>query len=131
MRVHLRDTTLASDNGRTTPVAALAGALRWELKDLDGGRFGLCPEPDRCVPLPAEAVDRDALRLDHTDTLATLGLVMAHDNAHTVIEVSAAGQRGLGTGDPVDMHLPDVHTGVPTPLAEPGRPTAIYAWASW
>lgn len=131
MAIHVSDTTLHSLRNEAAPLAGLAGALGWELKDLGGDRFGLCPAPDRCVPVPEAAIDGDDLRLDHAEALAALGLVAAHDAHHTVLEVASTRPAGLGAGDVVDLSLPDVHTGLPTPLVKPGRPTAIYAWASW
>lgn len=90
----------------------------------------MCPDSARCIPVPDSAVDGDHLRLDNAEALTFLGLVTAHDVENTVVQVGTP-PPGLGIGDAVDLSLPDVHNGAATPLAETGRPTAIYAWASW
>lgn len=131
MAVHVGDHVLQSRHARCAPLESLADALGWELKALDDDRFGLCPEPERCVPIPAEAVTDGELRLDHDGTLTALGLVSVHDRHHTVVELSAAAASGLGAGDLIALRLPDVSSGEHRPLVDGGRPTAIYAWASW
>lgn len=131
MAIHVGDHVLKSRHPTCVPLEALADALGWELKTLEDDRFGLCPEPERCVPIPAEAVTDGELRLDHDGRLTALGLISVHDRYHTVVEPSAAAPNGLGAGDLIRLRLPDASSGDDRPLVEGGRPTAIYAWASW
>lgn len=131
MATHVGHHVLQSRHAASVPLEPLARALGWELKALDDDRFGLCPEPDWCVPIPEEAVADGELRLDHDGALTALGLISVRDRHHTVVELSAAAGSGLGAGDLVELRLPDVSSGAPRPLVEGGRPTAIYAWASW
>lgn len=131
MAIHVGDHVLQPRHPRSAPIERLAEALGWELKALDDDRFGLCPEPERCVPIPTAAVTDGELRLDHDGALTALGLIAVHDRHHTVVERSAAAASGLGAGDLVELRLPDVSSGELRPLVEGGRPSAIYAWASW
>jgi hypothetical protein len=131
MAIHVGEQMLDSRRPRAVPLEGLAGALGWELKPLDDDRFGLCPEPDRCVPIPENAVAGGELLLDHDEAVAALGLISVNDRDHTVVELTDTPASGLGTGDLVDLRLPDASSGDLRPLVEPGRRTAIYAWASW
>lgn len=102
--------------------------------DLGDGRLGLCPAPDRCVPVPADArITWGGEDLVRVDRLAdALGLVVAADDARAaVLRADPADAATAPAGERVDLALPSLKDGRPVRLAEDGRRTCVFAWASW
>lgn len=107
--------------------------LGFEVKDLGDGNIGLCPSPERCIPVPEEArhtgtVDLDALA-------EALDIVIADDGHHAVIRHApasrqTAGRAHLQVGDQLDLTLPDLHGDDRPVIPRHGR-AAVFAWASW
>ncbi len=63
-----------ADGADWVAVADLAAALNLEIKQLSGGRLGLCPDPLRCIVVPASRVrepDRGGT-LVHVDVVGLL-----------------------------------------------------------
>ncbi len=99
--------------------------LGWELKP-----EGLC-QGDRCVPVPADAVDRDGT-VDPSLVATRLGMPVLND------EESGVWAIGPETGQPAlrSVQLPDLtlrdFDGNPFNLGRlQGRKSLLIAWASW
>lgn len=107
--------------------------LGMEVKDLGGGRIGLCPTPERCVPVPEDTRRGDTVDLA---ALATeLDLVVADDGHHAVIRHAPNGSATtdashIEVGDHLELTLPDLD-GHDRPVIPPHGRVAVFAWASW
>lgn len=118
------------------PLAAVEKHLGMSVKSLGDGRFGLCPDPDLCVPVPPYAVsERDGRSYVRLDEIAQeLGIVVESDRSRTVVTsgtgagVASAAAAGAVVGD---LTLPAVDGGEPTALATSGQRGVVFAWASW
>lgn len=105
-----------------------------EVTDLGGGDVGLCPSPERCIPVPESA--RHADMVDLAAVSEALDVVVADDGRHAVVRhAPAAGQAMGGThlevGDQLDLSLPALE-GPERPVAPGhGGRGAVFAWASW
>lgn len=107
--------------------------LEFEVKDLGDGNIGLCPSPERCIPVPEKA--RHAGTVDLAALAEALDIVIADDGHHAVIRHAPAsrqttGRAHLQVGDQLDMTLPDLH-GNHRPVTPRHGRAAVFAWASW
>ncbi|MEX2549149.1 MAG: hypothetical protein WD638_02895 [Nitriliruptoraceae bacterium] len=104
-----------------------------EVKDLGDGTIGLCPSPERCIPVPEHARDADTVNLG---ALAeALEVVVADDGHHAVVRpapaaLQAMGRAHLQVGDRLDLTLPDLDGHDRPVIPRHGR-AAVFAWASW
>ena len=115
------------------PLDQLVQAFDWHLTELGEGSVGLCPDEDRCIPIPGDAVlDEAGGRLvDLSRVSAPLGIaVVRHDDLAAVVAHDMPGEEPRarsGSG----IELQDVHSGEARPLVAPGRRRCVFAWASW
>ena len=101
----------------------------FEVKELGDDRIGLCPDPDRCVPVSASQRRGDAVDLE--PLAPALGLVVASDGHHAVVRWAPGGDAShLRAGDQLSLELPDLDGDVRPVVAPHGR-MAVFAWASW
>lgn len=105
-------------------------ALGVTVRDLGGGRVGLCPETGGCVPVH-EAARRGGV-VDLGALAEALGLVVVDDGTHAVVRRADGGAAGsaLEVGDELDLTLPDLEGRPRDVVPRPGR-GAVFAWASW
>jgi hypothetical protein len=107
--------------------------LGMDIKDLGDGRIGLCPTPERCIPVPEDARRGDTV--DLSSLAEALDLVVADDGHHAVIRHAPTGSgtrdaRHVEVGDHVEVTLPDLD-GHDRPMIPPHGRAAVFAWASW
>ena len=104
----------------------LRRASGWELKP-----EGLCKE-QRCVPLPAGAVDGADGTVDAEVLSARLGMALVADPAHRLWALGPeSGGRALLSARMPELELPDRH-GRPFSLHSlRGTRIVMVAWASW
>lgn len=120
--------------GLWLPLGQCADFLDLHVTDLGEGRIGLCPEPDRCVPVPDEAIDRAAApSIDIAILAPALGLAIARDadGRRAAVVPGAVADPSRPPDTAGDLLLPDVWTDAPLSLAERGRRSCVFAWASW
>lgn len=122
----------ADEAGTWIDVRFLEG-LGVEVKDLGNGAIGLCPSPERCIPVPEDA--RRAGTVDLAALAEALGVVVADDGHHAVIRhgpasLQSAGHARLGVGDQLDLTLSDLNGHDHQIIPRHGR-GALFAWASW
>jgi len=110
-----RETTVPAD-GLLLDVAALAEATGWQLKP-----EGLC-QGDVCVPATLTAP------VDLRDVATALRRPLVHDRGVAVLGEPAG--RIAGTGEPVDLTLPDLE-GHPVRVGRTGRKTVVATWSTW
>jgi hypothetical protein len=95
---------------------------------------GLC-QGDVCLPLPADAVDRDNNTLDVQQVADRAGMPLVHDEVHDLWALGpAAGpeRRALTTANAPELELPDLRTGEMFRLSSlKGQKVLLLAWASW
>ena len=118
------------------PLADVLRALRMDLSDLGEGRIGLCPDEDRCIPVPSEAVRQSAggREVDMRALAEPLGFALAQDPARAALvraNKAVAAPAGIPAVSGAELALPDVRTGQEMRLAEEGRRSCLFAWASW
>lgn len=108
----------------SVPVDVLARETGWEVKPQ-----GAC-RGERCVPLPAGALEDD--RVDLPSLADRLGMPLLHDEQQGLWALGPeAGGRAMTTVVAPDLQLP-LLTGEPFPLsALRGKKVLIAAWASW
>lgn len=136
--------TLHLPDGRSVPRPGADEAGTWidvrfleglgvEVKDLGNGTIGLCPSPERCIPVSEDA--RRGGTVDLTALAQALGVVIADDGHHAVIRhgpagLQSAGRARLGVGDQLDLTLSDLN-GHDRPIIPRHGRVALFAWASW
>lgn len=98
--------------------------------DVGSGRIGLCPEGDRCIPVPVSDW-RDGL-VDLTALSSELGFVYADDGTYCAVRPAPRGGllSRLGPGDPLELTLRSLG-GELQPVVPAGERGAVFAWASW
>jgi hypothetical protein len=114
------------------PVEVLDERLGVKATELEGG-LGLCPDGERCVPVPASALlERDGQRLVDVMTVAEpLGLVVVGIDDLTVVRPGPLPAVAASGADARGLSLRNLADGELQPLAEEGSRTAVFAWASW
>ena len=124
----------APDGSLWLPLDDLLQGMGWHLTRLGEDRIGLCPDEQRCIPVPAEAVVRPAdggPRIDLGSLADPLAVSVVHHGrfAAVVPHADAPGAPGAASGRGIT--LPEVTTGEAVPVAEAGRRRCVFAWASW
>ena len=95
---------------------------------------GLC-QGDVCLPLPADAVDKDRQTIDVEGVAHRAGMPLVHDETHALWALGpAAGpdRHALTTAQAPELELPDIRTGELFKLSSlKGQKVLLLAWASW
>ena len=122
------------DGSLWLPLDDLLGALDWHVTPLGDQRIGLCPDEQRCVPVPPEAVSNppgQAPRIDLGALADPLGVSVVRHGRFAAVVPHTAASRTPAAASGRGIVLPEVTTGEPVPLAEAGRRRCVFAWASW
>lgn len=137
MTLHLpdrRSVPRASGERAGTWIALeLLEPLGVEVKELGHGAIGLCPSPERCIPVPEDA--RGAGTVNLAALAEALDVVVADDGHHAVVRpapaaLQATGGMHLEVGDRLELTLPDLDGHDRPVIPRHGR-GAVFAWASW
>lgn len=104
-------------------LGGLVEALNGHLQDLPGGAVGFCLPDDRCLPLGAGDIYEDGgVKLVRLSALTPLGVVM--DSVQPVDQILL--------GDPMpDLTFSRLEGGLLALRDLIGKPTTLFAWASW
>jgi hypothetical protein len=120
--------------GAWVPLDMLLEAFDFRVKRIGAAGLGVCPTDVVCavVPESARRPGDGQVEILAEWLVESLGMVLVKDEFNSVMLAAPPWQPATDLqAIPTGLSLPDIPSGVPTPLVSGLMRTVVFAWASW